>query len=104
MKQFPSLYNIVRNKHVTVAKVLSTNPIGISFRRTLSGSNLDLWHKLVGEVACVQLDNHKDAFSWCLSKTFTVGSMYKDLIKGTGLPAECCAWKVKLPLKIKVFL
>jgi hypothetical protein len=46
MKEFPSLYNIVRKKHVTVAKVLSTIPLGISCRRGLTGNNLALWHKL----------------------------------------------------------
>jgi hypothetical protein len=101
MKEFPSLYNIVRNKHITVAKVLSTIPLGISFRRGMTGNNLALWHKLVGMVAWVQLDNHKDTFSWSLSKTFTVDSMYKDLMKGVGLMTECINWKVKLPLKIK---
>jgi hypothetical protein len=30
--------------------------------------------------------------------------MYKDLMKGVGLPTECINWKVKLLLKIKVFL
>jgi hypothetical protein len=60
--------------------------------------------QLVGKVAWVQLDKHKDTFSWYLSKTFRVGSMYKDLMKGVGLPTECINWKVKLPLNIKVFL
>lgn len=104
MEKYPSLYNIVRKKHVTVAKVLSTSPLGVSFRRALTGNNLAKWHELVGRVLLVQLDKPKDNFAWSISKTFTVHSMYKDLMKGAGLPAKCIAWKAKLPLKIKVFL
>ena len=53
----------------------------------------------------VQLDDQKDCFSWSLSnKTFSVQSMYKDIMKDDGVPQQCITWKVKLPLKIKIFL
>jgi hypothetical protein len=35
--QYPSLYNIVRNKNVTVATTLATTPLNIGFRRSLIG-------------------------------------------------------------------
>jgi hypothetical protein len=35
---FPSLYNIVRKKSVTVRTVLSTTPLNVAFRRSLMGS------------------------------------------------------------------
>jgi hypothetical protein len=49
MKSFPSLYNIARKKNVTVAQVLSTVPLNISFRRVVVGENWVEWLKLVGE-------------------------------------------------------
>jgi hypothetical protein len=30
--------------------------------------------------------------------------MYNDLLQGVGVPAKCLAWKIKVPLKIKVFM
>jgi hypothetical protein len=38
--QYPSLYNIVRRKSDTVAKVLSGVPLNVSFQRQLTGNNL----------------------------------------------------------------
>ena len=35
--RYPSLYNIVRDPHAIVAKVMATRPSNISFRRTLLG-------------------------------------------------------------------
>jgi hypothetical protein len=32
MKKYPALYNIVRKKNVSVAQVLSTTPLNVSFR------------------------------------------------------------------------
>jgi hypothetical protein len=37
---YASLYHIVRDKHVTVSKVLSSTPLNISFRRSLVDNNL----------------------------------------------------------------
>jgi hypothetical protein len=39
MKRFPSLYSLVRKKNVSVAQVLSTTPLNVSFRRALVGEN-----------------------------------------------------------------
>jgi hypothetical protein len=33
--RYPSLYNIVRDPHATVAKVMDTSPLNVSFRRAL---------------------------------------------------------------------
>jgi hypothetical protein len=35
-QQYPSLYNIVQRKQVSVANVLNQNPLNISFRQTLN--------------------------------------------------------------------
>ncbi|WVZ57524.1 hypothetical protein U9M48_007901, partial [Paspalum notatum var. saurae] len=43
--QYPSLFNIVRKKHVTVAEVLSPNPLNISFRSWVKQGSLPLWQE-----------------------------------------------------------
>jgi hypothetical protein len=37
-QQYPSLYNIVHHKNVTVAHVLAQTPLNISFRWVLNGN------------------------------------------------------------------
>jgi hypothetical protein len=39
--RYPNLYNIVRDPHTIVSKVLATNPLNISFGRTLVTTNLE---------------------------------------------------------------
>jgi hypothetical protein len=60
-QQYPSLYNIVRNKSDT-AQVLSTIPLNISFHRFLTGNNLVLWNDLILRVMNVQLNDSEDVF------------------------------------------
>ena len=38
--RYPSLYNIVRDPHATVAKILATRPLNVSFRRALVDNKL----------------------------------------------------------------
>jgi len=54
-------------------------------------------------VVDVKLTNRRDPFVWRLHQngSFTVKSMYRALL---GLPYNNIIWKLKLPLKIKVFL
>ena len=72
----------MRKKHATVASVFDRVPLNVSFRRTLIGHNLYLWHDLVTRISHVQLNNNADAFRWNLTPagTFTVSSMYNALI------------------------
>jgi hypothetical protein len=35
MKKYPSLFNIVRKKNASMAQILSTTPLNISFKRAL---------------------------------------------------------------------
>jgi hypothetical protein len=39
-EQYPNLYNIVHKKSATVAKIFSTRPLNVSFRRSLVVANL----------------------------------------------------------------
>jgi hypothetical protein len=56
-EQYPSLYNICRKKHISVASVFSSTTLNISFRRALVGENLLKWNELVMRIAFVQLDD-----------------------------------------------
>ena len=53
--QFPNLFNIVQRKHATVAKGLSSNPLNVSFRRTLVGDKLTEWYSLVASLVHINL-------------------------------------------------
>jgi len=105
-QQYPSLFNIVRKKHATVASVFDRVPLNVSFRRTLTGHNLYLWHDLVGRISHVQLNNNADAFRWNLTQagTFTVSSMYNALISNGNVQFDKHLWKLKMLLKIKIFM
>jgi hypothetical protein len=48
---FPTLYNIVRRKNVSVSSVLSTTPLNVAFGRSLMGANLQSWYNMVAMVA-----------------------------------------------------
>ena len=48
--KFPELFNIMRSKQDFVAKVLSSIPLNISFRRNLVGRNLRDWHRIVASL------------------------------------------------------
>jgi hypothetical protein len=103
---FPVLYNIVRKKSVSVRSVLSTIPLNVAFRRSLTGVNLQAWHNGVAMVANIQLTNQRDHFMWGLHQNglFSVKSMYKALLGIQAIPYNTFIWKLKLPLKIKVFM
>jgi hypothetical protein len=45
-QQYPSLYNIVHHKNVTVAHVLAQTPLNISFRWVLNGNKWTSWLQL----------------------------------------------------------
>jgi hypothetical protein len=80
--QYPSLYNIVRHKDVTVAHVLAQTPLNISFRRVLLRNKWTLWLQLCRKLMRINLSDDNDRFVWSLTinGTFTVKSMYEDLM------------------------
>jgi hypothetical protein len=54
----------------------------------------------------VQLEPHDDEFRWRLTQTgkFTVKSMYLDLLNGITIYLHKYLWKMKVPLKTKIFM
>ena len=106
-KEYPSLYNIVYRKQVLVADVLgSAPPPNIGFRRALTGNKWDKWLHLVNRLMHVQLSGHKDLFRWNLTVNgmFTVKSLYLDFMSGHTKFLRKYLWKMKVPLKIKIFM
>ena len=93
-------------ENVTVANVLNSRPLTVSFRRALLGNKLTPWLQLVSKVTDVALNNEKDAFVWLPNKNglFTVKSMYSNMMTNEATPTFCRSWKIKVPLKIKIFL
>jgi hypothetical protein len=104
--QYPSLYNIAQRKNVLVANVLSQSPLNIEFRRVLNGNKWNDWLHLCQRLMMVSLSNQLDKFVWKFTKTcvFTVKSMYLDLMNEDAQFLHKYLWKLKLPLKIEIFM
>lgn len=104
-QRFPSLYNIARRKHTLVSSVFISVPLNVSFRRGLYGDTLGQWNALVALLLNVSLNNEKDIFHWSLKQdgVFTVQSLYSLMICNGHAKQDQTIWKIKIPLKIKIF-
>ena len=80
---YPTLFRIVRRKDDTVANILGSVPLNVSFRRGLVNVNRMAWFDLVSMVIQVHFTNEKDVFRWNLTKNglFTVLSLYLAFIR-----------------------
>ena len=103
--QYPRIYNIARRPHASVASVLSSEPLNISFRRALVDEKLQKWLDLVAKITNINLVEESDHFRWNLHKygVFTIRSMYLHKINQHALFRHKLIWKLKIPLKIKIF-
>jgi len=83
MKVYPTLYRIIRRKNQSVASVLGSRPLNVSFRRALVGDKLHLWLDLVSKVLNTTLTEGSDSFVRGLTKSmnFTVKSFYTDMMQ-----------------------
>jgi hypothetical protein len=77
----PNLYNIAQKKSATVDEIFSTRTLNVSFRRSLVADNLHSWHHLIMRLANIHLRERWDI-----------------------VPYSSYLWKIKIPLKINVFL
>ena len=104
--QYPNLFNLVYCKYVTVHTMLNGDSLNVSFRRNFTGNNLRDWMDLGHRVANIQLRVNKDIGIWQLHKSgqFSVRSMYSALLDVRVLPINKPVWKLKIPLKVKVFI
>jgi hypothetical protein len=104
--QYPNLYTIARSKNVLVADVLSHAPLNIRFNRMLIGDRWDSWVSLLRRLMVVNLSDEPDSFKWRLTTTgiFSVKSMYADYMNGHTAFLKKYLWKIKVPLKIRIFM
>ena len=80
--------------------------LNLYFRRALVDNKLVEWQNLVAQIAHVQLVDGSDTFRWNLtnSGSFTVRSFYLHLLDSQPPFRHKMIWKLKIPLKIKIFL
>jgi hypothetical protein len=104
--QFPSLYNVARNMNATVADVMGSVPLNISFRRLLSHEKWTAWVNLLQRLMEVQLSEEPDKFVWRLTENgkFSVKSFYVDLMNDHTVFLKKYIWRLKVPLKIRIFM
>jgi hypothetical protein len=105
-EQYPALYNVVRHKSDTLAKVMESSPPNVTFRRSIVGPRQASWNALLQRLDSVQLTQGSDVFRWNLTENgkFSVDSMYKALIHPeVQVDSNNKIWKMKIPLKTKVF-
>jgi hypothetical protein len=104
--QYPLLYAIVNNKNKRVAEVMANNPLQITFKRILRGERWETWLDLVSRLMNIQLSDESDKFSWSLTSSgkFTVKSLYADYMNGHTVFLKKYIWKLKVPLKIRIFM
>ncbi|WVZ53316.1 LOW QUALITY PROTEIN: hypothetical protein U9M48_004280, partial [Paspalum notatum var. saurae] len=104
--QYPCLYNIARPKNSTIAEVLSFFPPNLSWRRDLVGPKLEAWNNLFPRIANFTLSQEQDSFHWNLTQNgeFSVRSHYQALIRVDVPNLNKKIWKIKAPLKVKIFL
>ena len=80
--KYLSLYAIVLRKNSSIASVIRSVPLNVSFRRALVGQKLLFWHDLCASIVHVQLNLSSDCFRWNFNQNgrFSVRSMYLALI------------------------
>jgi hypothetical protein len=105
-EQFLNLFNIMRNKSTLVVDIFSATNLNLSFRRIIRGIKLMEWHNMLNFLSNVTLNMSSDRFVWDGHKNgiFSVQSMYHCLMNNPNDERNKKLWKLKLPLKIKVFL
>jgi hypothetical protein len=88
------------------AEIFSSRPLNVSFRRNLVAENLQSWHDLVIRLINIRLIDRSDIFKWSLNSNdqFSINSMYQAFIDTNIMPNNSYLWKIKIPLKIKVFI
>jgi hypothetical protein len=65
---YPNIFNIAYYPHVTMATIMRTEPLNISFRRDLLDVKLQEWAYLVAKITHIYLGEGRDNFKWNLHK------------------------------------
>jgi hypothetical protein len=85
---------------------MGTVPLNISFRRTLSHDKWTSWLNLLHRLIEVQLSEDPDKFIWRLTANgeFSVKSLYVDFMNDHTVFLKKYIWRLKVPLKIRIFM
>jgi hypothetical protein len=85
---------------------MSTTPLNLSPRRLIVGIKALEWQRLSDIPTNVNFNEEKDIFWWDLQRhgIFLVKYMYNLMMTTTPRVHHNWLWKLKLPLKIKIFL
>ncbi|WVZ90235.1 hypothetical protein U9M48_036551 [Paspalum notatum var. saurae] len=85
---------------------MSSSPPSLSWRSHLFGTNLDYWNTLLARIEGLELSQDQDAFYWNLTPNgrFSVKSHYAALMLKNIPNVNRNFWKLKVPLKVKIFL
>ena len=88
-----------------MAEVLHTQILNLSWHRDLIANKLAMWNNLASRLPTVVLSQERDDFKWNLDQigVFTVKSHYLGLIHQDIPNLNKRIWKLKTPVKIKVF-
>jgi hypothetical protein len=102
---YPNLYHVCYEPHNSVAQVMGNTPYNLSFRRSLVGVKLTEYNDLMAKIGGFRLSDERDTVSWDLHRTgqFSTRSMYLKLMNHDTPFRHKLIWKLKLPLKIKIF-
>ena len=89
-----------------VADALANSLVHIEFKRNLTGNKWNAWLHMLQRLMAHPLTNEEDSFVWKLTSTgsFTVKSLYEELLNGHTVNLRKQIWKLKVPLKIKIFM
>jgi hypothetical protein len=103
--QFSTIFNITHDPHAMVTRVMNDEHYNISSRRALVDDKLREWLEMIGKINNVTLYQGMDMFIWDLNttRTFSVRSVYLHLLNQHAPFRHKFIWKLKIPLKIKIF-
>lgn len=95
------------NPEVKVRECYRNGEWNVKFRRNFGENELEEWSMFLTNTQGVRLNDEEDNVIWALdeSKSFSTRSLYRFLsFQGAISPWLSTIWKVKVPLKIKIFL
>lgn len=105
--QYPYLFNICMNPHISLTVVLDSHGRAVQFARTPTGVQKYEWEELLHVIHSFHSDSNIDEISWGLEHQgqFSVKSLYQFVsFRGVLESSSLQIWKLPIPPKIRVFL
>ena len=104
-ERFPLLFAVCANPNLAVSNAYNGEGWYIRFRRTFGEAELAQWGQLWQEIEPIRPSEDPDTISWALepSGVFSTRSLYRKLCTCPSSLIAKDIWKVRVPLKIKIF-